>query len=212
MYTIRNLKYNDVLTINSLKIEAKKITCIVGESGGGKTTFLRLLSKLVSPTEGTIEYYQQPLETLDSVAYRKEVVMLPQKPFIFPKTIRDNLVKGLNYHQKEINESSLEQALAFVNLAKPLSTDASRLSGGEAQRLAIARIILLDPQVILLDEPSSALDDETEAFVIKAMVNYVKEHQKSLIMITHSKHVAAHYGDTVLTIEKGCLKGSENNE
>lgn len=212
MFTIHNLKYNDVLAIEQLSIDDKKITCIVGESGGGKTTFLRLLSKLVSPTEGMIEYLGKPLDDIDSVTYRKEVVMLAQKPYIFPKTIADNLKKGLEYHQKDYDEQMLKDALDFVHLNKPLDTDASLLSGGEAQRLAIARIIVLDPEVILLDEPSSALDDATEAFVIKAVTRFVRENHKTLIMVTHSKAVAKEYGDVVLTIEKGRLKGSENHE
>ncbi len=211
MFYIKNVNYKNVLKVTELKIKEHEITCIVGESGGGKTTLLRLLSKLDSPSEGEITFKGEPLDELDSVSYRKKVVLLPQKPFIFPKTIYDNLVKGLTFHNKKIDEAHLMDALDFVDLHKPLTFDASNLSGGEAQRLAIARIVVLDPEVILLDEPSSALDDETEAFVIKAMVDYVQREGKTLIMVTHSKAVAQRYGDSVVTIEKGQLKGRVDN-
>ena len=211
MFYTAELHYKEVLKLLEFHIETNKITCIVGESGGGKTTLLRLLSKLISPTEGTLYFKDEEVEKIDSVEYRKKVILLPQKPYVFPGTIKDNLVKGLMYHKKKVLEDELASALKFVHLNKPLDTKSKFLSGGESQRLAIARIILLDPEVILLDEPSSALDEETEQFVIKAMCEYVKSNNKTLVMVTHSKAIAKQYGDTILTIENGELKGRLDN-
>lgn len=206
MFEFNQVVYQNILSIDSLKIERKHVTCIVGQSGGGKTTFLRLLAKLISPTSGDILYDGKSLETLDSLTYRQSVVMMSQKPPLFEGTIRDNFVRTLSFHQKPVWEDQLLNVLTIVQLDKPLETPVSTLSGGEAQRVALARVLLLDPDVILLDEPSSALDEATEAQLIETVVEYVKEGQKTLIMVTHSKAMARRHGDRIVTIHQGHVK------
>lgn len=212
MFEFNQMVYQNILSIESLKIERKHVTCVVGQSGGGKTTFLRLLAKLISPTSGEILYDGINLEVLNSLKYRQSVVMMSQKSPLFEGTIRDNFMRTLSFHQKPYWEDQLHNVLNIVHLDKLLENPVSTLSGGETQRVALARVLLLDPDVILLDEPSSGLDDATEAQLIKTVVEYVKEGQKTLIMVTHSNAMARRYGDQIVTIHQGHVKEGLSHE
>lgn len=204
MFSLREVKYKHILDIEELNIEKSKVTCIIGESGSGKSTLLRLLNKLISCDSGKIMYNGQDLNSCDSVELRRTVVMLAQLPAIFPGTVRDNLLIGLKFAEKPAaNDDKLLQVLNMVHLNKSLDDESDPLSGGEKQRLALGRVILLDPEVFLLDEPSSALDEETERFIIENLVAYTKETSKTLIMVTHSKKVAQTYSDNIIELSQG---------
>lgn len=204
MFEFRDVQYKDIIQIPSLPIGSSEITTLVGKSGGGKTTILRLLNKMISPTSGDILFHQQSLKTLDAIEHRRQVVMLSQSPTIFPGNIRDNLIMGLKFHHREAPaDEVLKEMLQRVHLDKGLTEETNHLSGGEKQRLALGRVLLLNAPVYLLDEPSSALDDSTEEAIIQMFTSYVKDYNKSLIMVTHSKEMAHKYSDKVITIEKG---------
>ena len=204
MFVIKNMRYKDILEIDYLSIEKNKITCIVGESGSGKTTLLRLLNKMISCESGEIFYNGENIDTVDSVEIRRQITMLPQVPTVFPGTIRENLLIGLKFAEKPmVDDEKLHEILATVNLEKDPDTESDDLSGGEKQRLALGRVILLDPEVFLLDEPSSALDHETEKIVIEKIVSYTKATDKTLIMVTHSKSIAREYSEKIIEISKG---------
>jgi putative ABC transport system ATP-binding protein len=210
MFNFENVKYKDVLDIKDLHIEKNKITCIVGESGSGKTTLLKLFNKLISPDKGKIKYMDKNLRDFDSVKLRREVVMLPQSPAIYEGSVKDNLLIGLKFSEKEevTQEDSLMKILKEVSLNKNLQDNAEKMSGGEQQRLALGRIILLDPNVYLLDEPSSALDEETEYLVIEKMVDHVRKNKKTLIMVTHTKRIAEEFADNIVEVKKGKIVSS----
>jgi putative ABC transport system ATP-binding protein len=204
MFRLNEVKYKHILDIKDLDIKKSKVTCIVGESGSGKSTLLRLLNKLISCDSGEIFYEDKPLKIVDSVELRRNVVMLPQVPVIFPVTVGDNLLIGLKFAEKPaVDDERLHQILKMVHLNKELSDDSGKLSGGEKQRLALGRVVLLDPGVFLLDEPSSALDEETERTIIEKLVVYIKDTSKTLIMVTHSKKIARDYSDSIVEISQG---------
>lgn len=204
MFSLKEVKYKNILDIGNLDILQGKVTCIVGESGSGKTTLLRLLNKLISCDSGEILYNNQSINDLDSVKLRREVVMLSQSPAIFSENIKDNLLIGLKFSERPpVSDEKLYQILKIVNLDKELTEDAKKLSGGEKQRLALARVMLMEPEVLLLDEPSSALDENTEHVVIQSLVNYAKKNNKTLIMVTHSKKVATLFADQIIEVKKG---------
>ena len=204
MFEFKNVRYKGIIQVDHLTIPSAKSTCIVGESGSGKTTLLRMLNKLISPDAGVIYYQGQPLEQIDSILLRRSVVMLPQTPVIFPGTVRDNLEAGLRFAEKPLaSEEQLLKILTKVHLRKALDANADKLSGGEKQRLALGRIILMEPDVFMLDEPSSALDEETERLVIEETVNLAKEKGKTLIMVTHAKKIAEEFSDVMIEIKGG---------
>jgi putative ABC transport system ATP-binding protein len=207
---MEDVRYKGILDINNLIISDHRITCIVGESGSGKTTVLRLLNKMISPDSGRIFYKGDPIDELDTVEHRRKVVMLSQEPVIFPGTIRDNLLLGLDFSDKPaVGDGKLADCLAMVNLDKPLDEDTARLSGGEKQRLALGRVILLDPEVFLLDEPSSSLDADTEAQIVKALAEYANRHDRSMVMVTHSLAMARNFADEIIHIGKGMILEKE---
>ena len=130
--------------------------------------------------------------------------MLSQNPVTFPGSVRDNLLMGRKFQEKgTLSDDVLKKSLHAVKLDKALDEDIDKLSGGEAQRLAIARLMLCDSEVYLLDEPSSALDDLTEDFVIKTMVDMARDKNKTIIYITHAKDMADKYSDKLIKIVDG---------
>lgn len=210
MFTLKEVKYKDILYIKNLNIKKHKVTCIVGESGSGKTTLLMLLNKLISCDSGEIFYNDNFLSHINSVELRRNVVMLPQSPAIFSGSIKDNLLIGLKFSERPMpSNNELLEVLKLVKLNKDLNLDAEKLSGGEKQRVALGRVILMKPEVLLLDEPSSALDEDTENMIIEALVNYTKENNKTLIMVTHSKKVASQFSDEIIEIKKDLLINQE---
>ncbi len=216
MFSFENVKYKNIIDIENLNIEKNKITCIVGESGSGKTTLLKFFNKLISPDSGEIKYMDKSMKEVDSVELRREVVMLPQSPAIYEGNVKENLLIGIKFSEKEEipEDEELEKILKEVSLAKNLYEDAEKMSGGEQQRLALGRIILLDPKVYLLDEPSSALDEETEHLVIEKMVEHVRKTNKTLVMVTHTKRIAEEFADNIIEVKKGKItsQGGIDNE
>lgn len=204
MFRLDNMKYKDILDINELTITEMRVTCIVGESGSGKTTLLRLLNKMISCTQGEIYYNNLPISAIDSIELRRNVIMLPQAPAIYPGSIKDNLLIGLKFSDKPlIPDERLIDVLRMVHLDKPLPENADQLSGGEKQRLALGRVLLMEPTVFLLDEPSSALDEDTETLIIEQLINYTKQNNSTLIMVTHSKKIAQNYADHIVEMKNG---------
>lgn len=144
------------------------------------------------------------------MALRREVTMLTQNSPLFPDTIRDNLIKGLELQNKIIpTDQVLEEYLRLVYLNKQLDDRVVNLSGGEKSRLALARVLILNPDVYLLDEPSAALDKTNEEHIIRMLVNECKRNDKTIIMVTHSRDVALKYGDVIFEVgNKSCKKRS----
>lgn len=210
MYLFHNVLYKDIINIEAMTIPKNKIVCITGESGGGKTTLLKLLNKMISPDSGEILFHDSPLEALDSIDLRRKVVMLPQNPAIYNGSIRDNLLIGLKFSDKPmVNDDMLKSSLISARLDKVLDDSVDNLSGGEKQRMALARVLLLNPDVFLLDEPSASLDKETEKIIIENLVTQCRKNAKSVIMVTHSNQIADDYADIIIRIDKGRVVGQE---
>jgi len=203
MFQFTQVKYKDIIDLPDLLIN-RGITILVGVSGSGKTTILKMLNKMISPTQGNIFYNGIDMKQINSVEHRRKVMMLSQNPAIFEGTIRENLIIALKFQEKAIPaDEKLYEILEQVQLKKELDIPAANLSGGEKQRLALGRVLLLDPDVYLFDEPSSALDDNTEDIIIQMLTEHAKRVDKSIVMVTHSKAVAEKYADEVIEISEG---------
>lgn len=196
LFAIRELRVNNIINVNHLDIKKDKVTCITGESGAGKSTLLKTLNKMITPDSGEIFYKGTPLKEIDSVEHRRKVIMLSQAPLIFPGTIKENLIMGYKLNgKKPCDDEILKQALHNMQMTKELHDDAGTLSGGEKQRLALARILLLKADVYLLDEPTSALDEDTEMMILEYFIREIKKKQASLLMITHSNTVNEQFAE-----------------
>jgi ABC-type bacteriocin/lantibiotic exporters, contain an N-terminal double-glycine peptidase domain len=205
-FTIKNITFKNVLSIDQLDIPAHRLTCIIGESGSGKTTLLRLLNHLTSPDSGTIELDGKSVFDWDPVELRRNVVMLSQSPVMFHGTVRDNLLIGLHFSEKPpVPDETLNDLLDLFNLHIALDEDSASLSGGERQRVGLARVLLLDPSVLLLDEPSSALDEETARWVLNKLVDYLHKKRKTIVMVTHSSDLVKNFAENIVRMEHGHL-------
>lgn len=208
MFKIRNVTFKEILNIPFMDIPAQNVSTLFGESGSGKTTLMKLLNQMISYDSGSIYYNEQLITELDPIELRREVVMLSQTPAIFEGSIRDNLQMGLRFSgKKDADDTKLKEAMDMVQLKKVLDEQTDTLSGGEKQRVAFARVILMGANVFLIDEPTSALDEKTETSVMDQFIQYVREKKKTVVMVTHSKSVAKTYSDHVFQMTEFNKKG-----
>jgi phosphate transport system ATP-binding protein len=189
----------------SVKLAKNQITALIGPSGCGKSTFIRCLNRMndLIPTarvEGEIIYHDQNLydEKIDPVQVRKRIGMVFQKPNPFPKSIYDNIafgprVMGMKGNMDEIVEGALRRAALWDDVKDRLKTNAFGMSGGQQQRLCIARALATEPDVLLMDEPCSALDPistgRIEDLMLELKTNY------SIVIVTHNMQQAARVSD-----------------
>jgi ATP-binding cassette subfamily C protein len=189
-----------------LKIQAGEKVALVGASGGGKSTLIQTLIGLYPPDHGQIYFDEVPIDRIGLEVVRENVVTVLQHPVLFNDTIRANLTLG-----KEASDEALWNALAIAQLKdtvqdldKGLDTIVGRLgmrlSGGQRQRMAIARMIVADPKVVILDEATSALDSETEHKLHQAMAEFLKG--RTTIIIAH-RLSAVKQADHVYVFEQG---------
>lgn len=203
MFTLKDIKFKDILDIKNLEIKKENVTIISGPSGSGKSTLLKMLNNLLSPDEGDIYYKDENIKNLDPIKLRRQVLMLPQSPTVFKGSIYDNIKLGFKYSGKTLpDKNTIKKALDDFNLDKDLDEDAGNLSGGEKQKLAIVRVILLRPQVFLLDEPTSALDRENEDEVMEQIIEFAQENNIKIIMVTHSNYLKDKYSEDIIDITK----------
>jgi putative ABC transport system ATP-binding protein len=197
----------------SVQIRSGEILAVIGPSGSGKSSFLRLLNRLDEPTSGTvflgaIDYRQIPPAEL-----RRRVGMVTQRAFLFPGSVYDNLSFGPRQRGAELSQDLAQELLSRVGLAGYLARDVAHLSGGEAQRISIARALANAPGVLLLDEPTSALDEASKSGVESLLHDIIRERSLTCVMVTHDVAQAARLATSVLLLENGrVLKAGSVNE
>ena len=207
MFRFENVKFKDIVNIPELVLEDHKVISIIGPSGSGKTTILKLLNKMYSPDSGKVYYDGKDIEAIPSTTLRRNVVMLAQSPVVFKGNIRDNLNIGLKFSGKDNkSDDELKKIMHFISLDKNLDEKPDNLSGGEKQRLSLGRILLMNPEVFLLDEPSSALDNDLAESIVDGVVRYSKEKNKTVIMVTHTLELAKLHSDIIVSVNSGKIE------
>lgn len=198
-----------VLRDVSLTIPAGSFTAIVGRSGAGKSTLVELLPRLREATSGTITYDGADIREFEVGSLRRGIGYLTQDAMLFNDTVRANLTYGLDFEPADEQiRGALEHAYAtFVydlpaGLETQLGDRGVRFSGGEQQRLALARVLLADTSVLILDEPTSALDSESEAYIQKALAGL--HGAKTIIVIAH-RLATVIQADQLLVVEDGVI-------
>jgi tungstate transport system ATP-binding protein len=212
VFSLRNVQkiYNGqmVLDIEKLDLHAQRIYSLVGPNGCGKSTLLQILALLLKPTAGEIHFDGERIEWKNNVLQRirQEITLVHQAPYLFHRTVKYNLAYGLKVRgiHGEEQHRRIHDALDLVGLPGFGRRNARELSGGEQQRAAIARALVLKPKVLLLDEPTSNMDRKSiEAF--DALIPTLKEKDVTIIQATHMPDQPKRLGSEIISMEYGRL-------
>jgi len=219
--------YQDFQALHGINmdIQENRVTALIGPSGCGKSTYLRTLNRLNELIEGTtiqgqvylddISIYEKDVDVVD---LRKRVGMVFQKPSVFPMTVYENVAYGPRIHGvknkgqlDEIVEKSLRAANLWNEMGNRLNSPAARMSGGQQQRLVIARVLAVDPEVLLMDEPASALDPISTS-KLEELIGELKKNY-TIVIVTHNMQQAARVSDfTGFFLNGNLIEFNKTNE
>ena len=190
----------------SIEVRQGDVLGIVGQSGAGKSSFLRLLNRLDEPTAGTFFLEGRNYREIAPRELRSKVGMVMQTAFLFPGTVAENIRFGPDQHGERLEDGRLDELLRQVGLDDFAARAIDHLSGGEAQRVAFARALGNSPTVLLLDEPTSALDDLAKSEVETVIRDVVRASHLTCLIVTHDLKSAARLADRILVLEGGKVK------
>ena len=200
---------NEVVALNqvSFSIEEGEFVAITGASGSGKSTLLYILAGLDKPTSGEVSVDQINLSSLSdnqlSSFRRKKVGLIYQFYNLIPTlTVEENIVLPVRLDKRELKKDRLENLLKVFHLEKKKYSYPSQLSGGEQQRVAIARSLFMNPMIILADEPTGNLDSKNSKEVIAYLKNTNKKYNRTLIVVTHNMEIA-NEADRIIELSDG---------
>jgi putative ABC transport system ATP-binding protein len=170
----------------SLRVPIGDVLAVLGESGGGKSTLLRLVNRMLTPNSGEVSVLDRNVEQWDVRALRRTALYVPQRAHLFGGSVRDELSLPLQWNDLAVEDRDLEQMLAGLGLdGLELSRPAAELSEGQRTRLCLARALLLRPEILLLDEPTGALDVRTAREVLSRLVDWARGQRATLVVVTH---------------------------
>jgi len=197
----------EILSDIDLCVERGEILALIGPTGSGKTTLLRLINLLDEPSRGSIIFDGERVSTLaekEKVHVRRRMAMVFQKPMMFRGSVRDNISFGLRIRHKD--GEKIKEALEVVDLSGYESRDAGTLSGGEAQRIALARALVCDPELLLLDEPCANLDPSSAASIDRVIEERANQ-RTAVIFSTHNMQQCTRLADRVAVLAGGRIAG-----
>ena len=195
-----------VLDVPALDVRQGEILAVIGPNGAGKSTLLRVLGLLEAPTGGVLRFRGAPVTARDGLPLRRRMASVFQEPLLIDASVRDNVALGLRFRgwdgQTVAQVDVWMERFAIAHLA---SRRAKTLSGGEAQRAALARALVVQPEVLLLDEPFSALDPPTREALIDDLGRILAEDRTTTVLVTHDRAEAMMLGDRVGVLMHGRL-------
>lgn len=201
-----------VVILSDVSFSAAKgrITAIMGPSGGGKSSLIRLINRLDDPTAGRILLEGTDISTMDPLLLRRKAAMVLQRPFMFPGTLLQNLQQPLAYRKELLPNADSPAVRRTLELARLtpdlLERDARSLSIGQQQRASLARSVITSPPVLLLDEPTSALDRPTGDQLAAALQDICREQAMTVILVTHDLRLAGRVADDLIYLEAGRIR------
>jgi len=199
-----------ILTDVSFEVGRGASLTLVGPSGSGKSTLLRCLNRLAEPTGGRVRFHDRDITSLDPLELRRRVALVLQTPILFEGTVRDNLRMQPSMARTELSEARLVHALTEVGLDPGfLDRDGATLSGGEKQRVTISRALLGDPEALLLDEPTAALDPPNAAVVMDTIFGLRQSRALTIVAATHQPELIRRLGGCLLYLVDGRMEAYE---
>ena len=189
----------------SMQVQRGEVLAIVGPSGAGKSSFLRLLNRLDEPTRGTVCLNGQDYRELAPRELRRRVGMVMQVAYLFPGTAAANVAFGPRQNGEKLSSEQVAALLERVGLPGYEERDVGNLSGGEAQRVSLARALANAPEALLLDEPTSALDDVSARGIEDLVLSIIRERRMTCVIVTHNTAQARRIADRTMILEAGRL-------
>ena len=210
LFALRDVTYRrgGRVVLSALTVELREgMTALVGPSGAGKSTLLRLLNRLADPDSGTVQYRGRDIRDYDALALRREIALVPQLPALLPGSVAENVGYGPRLCGRGCD---LDRALALAGLDSTLAERAAhQLSVGEQQRVMLARALALEPAVLLLDEPTAALDERSRDAVERTLHALHARLSAALIIVTHDQAQARRLGERVLVLDAGRIHAGQ---
>jgi putative ABC transport system ATP-binding protein len=200
----KKLLVNDI----SVQVQVAEVVAVVGPSGSGKSSFLRLLNRLDEPTGGTVQLNGEDYRRLPPAELRRRLGMVMQTAYLFPGTVAENVAYGPLQHGQRLLAEQIDALLQRVGLSGYQERDASNLSGGEAQRVSIARTLANSPEILLLDEPTSALDEDSAREVEDLVLDIIRERRMTCVVVTHNNPQARRIAHRTMIIRDRKLVAS----
>ncbi len=197
-----------VLQVNALDIQAGEVLAVIGPNGAGKSTLLLVLANLLEHQGGQVCFHGQPLEKMDELAYRRSIALVLQEPLLLHRSVFDNVATGLTFRglpKREVKQRT-ESWLKQLGIDHLRTRPAQHISGGEAQRTSLARAFALQPELLFLDEPFSALDAPTRFHLLQDMKAILLQTTITTVFITHDLDEALLLGDRVAVLLGGVMR------
>ena len=191
-----------LLNIDELKLESGKIYGIVGPNGAGKSTLLRILSGLDNEFQGDVLYSNNKHKLAGFEKVKGDIAMLHQKPYVFNMTVKQNVELGIKLNGRE-NDEVVNRIIDNLYLTDIKDKNALRISGGESQRTVLGRLLALEPELLLLDEPTSNADPENTRTIENAITELKKDLQRTIVLVTHNIFQSLRLCDFIIYMEKG---------
>lgn len=198
----------DVLQVDSLDIRRGETLAVVGPNGSGKTTLLLALAHLLKLAHGEILFDGTSLKALNDIEYRRKISFVFQSPLLLDMTVEQNVALGLRFRgvSKSETRERVNRWIKALGIESLANRKAGQLSGGEAQRVSLARAFVLEPELLLLDEPFAALDPPTHAKLLGDLSDILKRDHKTAVFVTHNLNEAAKLSHRIAVMVGGVLR------
>ena len=209
LYQLKDITFaygeSPVLSIDDLQVEENSVTALLGSNGSGKSTLLNILAFISEPATGAIRYAGEKVDSRQLTECRRQVGYVQQKPYLFNYSVMQNIELGLKLRglEKTRRRQLAESLAARLKIEKLLNRRASELSGGEVQKVAIARALVLEPRVLLLDEPFTHLDEVSRREIEDLLLALVSEGSQTIVFSTHETQQAQKLASQVCTLVQG---------
>lgn len=198
-----------VIALNniSFEVEEGEFIAIIGPSGSGKSTFLHTIAGLEKPTSGKVYFYDKNIYEMNkkdlTILRRQKIGIVYQFYNLIPTlNVEENILLPIELDRKKIDKNKLGNIIKFLNLENRKKHLPNELSGGQQQKVAIGRALMIDPTILLADEPTGNLDSKSSNEIIQLLQNANKEYKQTIIMITHNLEIAK-LADRIIHIEDG---------
>lgn len=187
----------------SLRVRTSDVVAVIGPSGAGKSSFLRLLNRLDEPTDGTVFLDGTDYREIDPQELRRRIGLIPQNAALSRGTVAESVALGARVRDEPVDRERVAALLERMGLEGYEDRAVDDLSGGERQRVSIARTLYVDPEVLLLDEPTAHLDTTTEERIEDLLAELIREEDLTCVLVTHDTAQAGRLGDRVVEFEDG---------